>query len=879
MRIAFLVFSLDDQGGTAHAVTTQAAALTELDGTAHDVHLVSVTRTADRPHFPIPPGVTTEYVVDARAEAGVPGFDRPSRLVPTAWDAQFSEATDGPLAAALRELRADVVVTTTPALLALAAQFLPAEVTLVHQEHRSSSQRLGGMEPLLAFAPRADVVALLTEDMAAWLRRRLGPVAPEVVAIPNALPAGDAPRSGLDQPLIVSAGRLAPEKQWPRLVAAFAEIAADLPDWRLRIFGEGPTRGAILRTARRHGVDDRVELPGSAPDLRDEFAHASIVALTSRSEGFPLVVQEAMAAGVPVASVDCASGPRAIIEHEVNGLLVTPDSSSAMAAALYRLATDEALRRRLGAAALTSTAAYDAAAIAARWVGVFERAVARHGMPRRPSADPPDAAPPGRPPDVTPARARHDALSAVVAAASASGGDWFVVPPHAGSAPVVVVPSDVRREFLAALDAPSYLRIRQPEMFGWPERCGPVPEQAADLARGMLPSFVLEPWPDGDERPGVLGRGCEVRVELWHRRVDGDLGAPWRNRWTWRVPPGVETIGIEVEGMRCRTVPLMSHPTVTDVRVPVDLVYTWVDGSDPVWGEARAERLAEVSGMGATPESSGRARFEDRDELRHSLRSVHLFAPWVRTIHLVTAGQTPPWLDTSHPRVRIVDHREILPAEALPTFNSQAIETGLHRIPGLSEHFVYLNDDMFLARPVAPELFFDSAGRFAAFLAEAAVGLGDQPDLPSYLRAATNNRRLLQEAFGLVTTQTMAHAPYPLRVSVLAELEARFPEAWSRTARSPFRGEHDLAPVSSLAQHYGLLTGSAILGTADAEFLDLSVRDVAQRLDALLERRHDVFCLGDQHDYAVQPARLRTLLAEFLTAYFPIAAPWELDGR
>jgi hypothetical protein len=258
---------------------------------------------------------------------------------------------------------------------------------------------------------------------------------------------------------------------------------------------------------------------------------------------------------------------------------------------------------------------------------------------------------------------------------------------------------------------------------------------------------------------------------------------------------------------------------------------------------------------------------------------MHLFAPWVRTIHIVTAGQTPAWLDTGHPRVRIVDHREILPPDALPTFNSQAIETGLHRIPGLSEHFVYLNDDMFLGRPVPPELFFDSAGRFAAFLAETAVGLGDRPDPPSYLRAADNNRRLLQEAFGVVTTHTMAHAPYPQRVSVLAEIESRFPDAWSRTARSPFRGEHDLAPVSSLAQYYGLLTGSAIRGSAELEFVDLSKRDVGQRLDALLERRHDAFCLGDHHEYAVPPGRLRTMLADFLAAYFPSAAPWELDTR
>jgi glycosyltransferase involved in cell wall biosynthesis len=872
MRVGFLAFAFDDQGGTAGAVTTQANALV---GLGHDVHLVSVVRTAEARHFDLDARVTTEFLVDAREEGGTPGLDQPSRLVPEAWDAQFSAATDRPLAEALAELRVDVLVTTTPALLAVAAQFLPRGTTLVHQEHRSSSNREGGMEPLLAFAPRADVVAVLTDDMAAWLRDRLGPVAPEIVAVPNALPAGYWPRSRLDQPLIVTAGRLVPEKQFPRLIAAFAEIADSLPGWRLRIFGDGPARVSLLRTIRRHGLYDRVELPGVTADMRREFAVASVAALTSRAEGYPLVAQEAMAAGVPVASFDCASGPRAIIEHEVNGLLVTPDSGSAMAAALHRLATDDELRHRLGAAARAASERYDAGAIAARWVDVFERAMAAHGAPRPPAspvAEPPAAA------DVTPARARHEALSAVVAGAEASRGEWFVLPPRAGAAPVVVVANDVRRDFLAALahgDAPSYLRIRQPEMFGWPERHGTVRAQTDDLLAGMLPSFTVEPWPDVDGRPGVLAQGCGVEVQLWDRRTDGELSAPWVNRYTWRVPGGSATASVEIEGVACRTLPVMVGPTVTDVTVPIDVVYTWVDGNDPAFEEARVRRLADVTGMAATLESSGRARYDDRDELRNSLRSVHLFAPWARTIHLVTAGHVPDWLDTTDQRIHLVDHREILPADALPTFNSQAIETGLHRIPGLAEHFVYLNDDCFLGRPVPPELFFDAAGRFAVFLDAAPVGLGDLPDLPSYLKAAANNRRLLHDAFGVTTTHTLAHAAYPLRVSVLTELAERFTDEWKTTAHSPFRGEHDIAPLSSLAQHYGLLTGTAFVGSADVDFLDLSKRDVAARFEGLLQRRQDFFSLGDQHAYAVTPGRMREMLAEFLATYFPIAAPWE----
>src|SRR4029077_2427741 len=139
----------------------------------------------------------------------------------------------------------------------------------------------------------------------------------------------------------------------------FALIADQIPEWRLRIYGSGPKRQELVRLVRKLGIFDRVELAGSVPDMRSEWAKASISALTSRAEGFPLSVQEAMAAGVPVASYDCASGPREIIQHEVNGLLVSPESIAGMAAALLRLATDDDLRRALGEGAYRTSRQYD----------------------------------------------------------------------------------------------------------------------------------------------------------------------------------------------------------------------------------------------------------------------------------------------------------------------------------------------------------------------------------------------------------------------------------------------------------------------------------------------------------------------------------------
>lgn len=890
MKIAYIVFNLDGMGGTSRSAVTQANALAG----DHDVRLVSVTRSADEPHYDLDPRITVEYLADVRdatLEADTEAaalHERESVLVPARWDGQFSALTDLALARALPALDADVVVTVTPALLAVATQLVPDRAILVHQEHRSSSDRTSGLEPLLAFAPRADVVAMLTPTTADWLREQLGDVTPEIVVMPNPLPLGFAPRSKLDNPVIMSAGRLVLEKQFTRLVEAFAEIADRLPDWRLRIYGDGPQRNELRRQARKFGLYDRVELPGSTTDMAGEWAKAGIGALASRAEGFPLVVQEAMAAGVPFVSLDSPSGPREIIQHEVNGLLVAPGSVAGLATALLRLASDDELRRTLGAGALHSSRQYDARALAEQWVGIFADARARRGGLGRvaarvqaPRRRPAPATPAYEIGDVTPAQARRATLAAATDLARAVTDEWFVIPAHETDEPAVVLPMDARDAFLARLaeaELPAYLSLRDPGNNGWPERRGPVAAMATELRRGRRGRLFLEPWPVDGEHASLLGQDCDVSVQFWETSLAGELVSPGPNRYARRIPRGTATVDAEIEGVPVRTLPLMTQPTVNECSFPVDVVYTWVDGADDEWNDAREERLAELTGTALTRESSGRARFESRDELRYSMRSLHLFAPWVRKIHLVTAGQVPPWLDTDHPQITVVDHRDILPADALPTFNSHAIETALHRVPGLSEQWVYFNDDVFLGRPVRKEIFFSPAGLFAAFMSPTTVGLDDVPGAPPFLKAAWNNRRLLQDTFGSITTNNLAHTPHPHRRSVLDEIERRFPEAVSTTAQAPFRSDTDLAMLSSLGQHYGLVTGTAYVGQADFEFVNLSNSDLARQLRQLLDRDQDFFCLGDHHDYAMPVAQLEERLATFFETYFPIAAPWERSG-
>lgn len=900
MKIAWLVFNLDGMGGTSRSAITQANAL----AAEHDLRLVSVTRSGDAPHYDIDPRISIDYLVDVRDESGPATTDesllsaevaatlheRESVLVPKSWDSQFSALTDVAMEAALPGLDADVVVTVTPALLSAAIRLLPDATIVVHQEHRSSSDRSSGLEPLLTYGPQADVVALLTPTVADWLRDQLGAVAPEIVVMPNPLPLGFAPRSRLDNPLILAAGRLVPEKQFAKLIQAFELVADQIPDWRLRIYGEGPQRQHLIRQIRKSGLWDRVELPRSTTDMAGEWAKAGISALTSRAEGFPLVVQEAMAAGVPVASFDCASGPREIIGHDVNGLLVVPESIAGMAAALLRLATDDELRRRLGEGAIRSSRQYDAHALADTWLGIFADARARragHGrLGARALAEPhPTSAtvPPADVSGLTPADARHAALSWTVECARAVSDEWLVIPSHETAVSVVVLPMTARAAFLEQLGgggAPSYLSLRDPAGNGWHERRGSIVDLAADLRRGMTSLISLEPWPELPElrgRAGLLDQGCTVDVEFWEETVEGELQSPRPNRYADAIPRGAETVDVEVEGVRVRTLALMAAPTVNECRFPVDVVYTWVDGSDPLWNESRERRLTGITGTPQTRESSGRARFISRDELRHSMRSVHLFAPWVRRIHLVTAGQTPAWLDTSCPLVNVVDHADILPPDALPTFNSHAIETSLHHIPDLSEHFVYFNDDFFLGRPVRPESLFSAAGLFSTYFATATIGLTDLHDAPPYLKAGWNNRTLLQETFGVATTNNLAHVPYAHRRSVLDELERRFPEVIARTARSPFRSDTDVSMLSSLAQHYGLITGTSYVGEAEHAFVDISNDDVDRHLDRLLDRDQDFFCLGDHHDHELGAEELDALLAEFFEAYFPVAAPWEIS--
>lgn len=145
----------------------------------------------------------------------------------------------------------------------------------------------------------------------------------------------------------------------------------------------------------------------------------------------------------------------------------------------------------------------------------------------------------------------------------------------------------------------------------------------------------------------------------------------------------------------------------------IDLVYMWVDGSDKKWQEQKNHWLKKIKNeVHVCDDSIADARWRDNDELKFALRSAELYAPWINHIYIVTGfGQVPKWLNTNHPKITIVPQEQIMPADSLPTFNSVAIEMCIMNIPGLSEHFLLSNDDMFFNRPIGPDFFYDKRGR------------------------------------------------------------------------------------------------------------------------------------------------------------------------
>ena len=303
----------------------------------------------------------------------------------------------------------------------------------------------------------------------------------------------------------------------------------------------------------------------------------------------------------------------------------------------------------------------------------------------------------------------------------------------------------------------------------------------------------------------------------------------------------------------------------------IDFVITWVDGNDPVWRKERDYYAAlEHRSIG-----NNDARYRDWETLRYWFRGVEKFAPWVNKVFFVTCGHLPEWLDTDNPKLQIVKHSDFIPAEYLPTFSSSAIEFFLYKIKGLSEQFVYFNDDMFLLDEVKPSRFFRNglpcdiggmtfnmhSGMFGTSVLLAKTLINDHFDKqavvrqhplkwfnPRYIGASILNAVCLpirkKEFPGFVNP----HLPYSYLRKTCDAIWESCEKELVRTARNRFRTYGNVAPW--LIRYWQLSSNnfSPYNPLKDGAYYLIDNNNANRIADCIRRKRKKIICINDSED-------------------------------
>lgn len=323
----------------------------------------------------------------------------------------------------------------------------------------------------------------------------------------------------------------------------------------------------------------------------------------------------------------------------------------------------------------------------------------------------------------------------------------------------------------------------------------------------------------------------------------------------------------DLSGSPLRSPNGVAVPKSAPTEPPVDLVYTWVDGSD-------ADLLADLDRYAMRDDQRNPERTRDlHDLLRFSLRSVDRFVPWVRRIFLITRRpQIPAWLDLSNPKITVVHHDELEGfSPYLPTFNSTVIESFAHEVPGLADHFIYMNDDFLFGAPNTIRDYLTPDGKHLVYGTRFGVWIPG---------------RIYRERWKIFRAAShLEHCPRLIRKQFFEEMLASKPRAIARTRSSRFRKGTDLR-MDRMYRTWMLgprrAWSSAVLGRDLVRFhrfhrIDNNLEDQRDALDQLARMTPKFYCLNDDQGLHANECVVACVRA-FLQAYYPTPSEFEIGA-
>lgn len=379
----------------------------------------------------------------------------------------------------------------------------------------------------------------------------------------------------------------------------------------------------------------------------------------------------------------------------------------------------------------------------------------------------------------------------------------------------------------------------------------------------------------------VLGEKYAAQLEIWNKQ---DSFA--ENKRSYNNDIAISISDLDYEHIINDTIELKKDlllhrdetKNIFSVKGPIDLVYTWVNDQDENWLTEK-EKYQEKFGDDSCTSTSN-SRFTNRDELKYSLRSVELYANFFNHIYIVTADQVPEWLNTNHPKITMVSHKDIFEnKDHLPTFNSHAIEANLHRIEGLSEKFVYINDDVFFGTHAYPELFFTGNNKSKMFLSPFTY-------IPLYYEgkellpidaSAINIQNIFKKNYNLAIYNKFFHVPFPILKSVMKKMSEEYRGEFESTSKTKFRGPEDISTTSFMYHYYAYLNGDAVEGVLPSEYFDINKIEHLKKLSEYIKLNEDkrkvAFCINETH--IEHDMNIDDKVAGFLNKYFPFKSSFE----